>query len=84
MDNVTLIGLLAGALTTVAFFPQLHKAWTSKSTKDVSISMYIIFCAGIFLWLLYGIFIKSLPVILANAVTFVLAASILLLKIRYR
>jgi MtN3 and saliva related transmembrane protein len=84
MESVTLIGLMAGALTTIAFFPQLHKAWTSKSTKDVSISMYVIFCTGIFLWLIYGLMIDSLPVILANAVTFVLALSILVLKIKYR
>ncbi len=84
MDSVTIIGLMAGALTTVAFFPQLHKAWKSKSTKDVSISMYVIFCTGIFLWLVYGIMDHSLPVILANAVTLVLAVLILALKIKYR
>jgi MtN3 and saliva related transmembrane protein len=84
MEGVTIIGLLAGALTTVAFFPQLFKTWRTKSTKDVSLLMYAVFCAGILLWLIYGIFINSLPVILANAVTFVLALCILALKIRYR
>jgi len=84
MDNATILGLLAGACTTIAFFPQLIKTWKSKSTKDVSLHMYIVFCIGIVLWLLYGLMIHSTPVIIANAVTLVIASMILLMKIRYR
>ena len=68
----------------LAFFPQFIQAWRSKSVKDVSLAMYIIFCLGISLWLIYGFLVNSLPVILANVVTLSMAAAILYLKIRYR
>ena len=84
MDSVTYLGLLAGTLTTIAFVPQLLKTWKSRSAEDVSLGMLITFCTGVFLWLLYGFFIQSLPVILANAVTLLLAGTILVLKIKYR
>jgi MtN3 and saliva related transmembrane protein len=84
MDMPTLIGLLAGALTTVAFVPQVVKVYRSRSTGDISLSMYLIITTGYVLWLLYGILIASMPVILANIVTLVLAFTILVLKVRYR
>ncbi len=84
MDNVTLLGLVAGTLTTIAFVPQFLKTWKSKSAQDVSLGMLVIFCTGVFLWLLYGIFLGALPIILANAVTLVLTGAILFLKVRYR
>lgn len=83
MDAVTLLGLAAAALTTAAFLPQLLKTWRSKSAKDVSLSMLITFSIGVFLWLIYGVCIQSLPVILANLITFVLSSINLILKIRY-
>jgi len=83
MDNVTILGLTAGTLTTVAFIPQLAKAWQSKSTGDLSWGMVIIFSTGVLLWLIYGIWIDSLPVILANAVTLLFQAGIIALKMKY-
>ena len=77
------IGFLAGALTTIAFVPQALKMYTSKSGKDVSARMLLIFSAGVMLWLVYGIMIGSLPVILANVVTLILSAAIIALKVRY-
>jgi len=84
MDNTTLLGLVAGSLTTAAFFPQFLKAWKSRSTKDVSLLMYVIISTGVLLWLIYGLIIGSLPVIAANAVTLLIAGAILILKIRFR
>ncbi|MCX6834278.1 MAG: SemiSWEET transporter [candidate division Zixibacteria bacterium] len=84
MTLTTLLGLIAGACTTFAFLPQLLKIWKSKSTHDISLWMYVVICTGILLWLIYGILIVSVPVILANAVTLVIAAMILILKIKYR
>jgi MtN3 and saliva related transmembrane protein len=83
MDWIMLVGLLAGTLTTIAFFPQLAKTWKSKSARDMSMGMLVTFCTGVFLWLIYGLLIHSLPVILANVVTFLLAGAILALKIKH-
>ncbi|MDP8966742.1 MAG: SemiSWEET transporter [Cyanobacteriota bacterium] len=83
-ELIDLLGLIAGTLTTIAFLPQLYKTWKSKSAQDVSLVMMITFCTGLFLWLLYGLAIHAMPVIVANAVTLILALMILVLKIRYR
>lgn len=83
MDFVNLLGLLAGTLTTIAFLPQVLKTWKSKSAKDISLGMFLCFSTGVFFWLIYGIFIQSFPVIAANAVTFVLAFTILVFKFKY-
>ena len=84
MNGVSLIGYLAASLTTVAFVPQVVRAWRTRSTHDVSLSMFVMLNAGIFLWLIYGVLIHDLPLIAANLITGVLAASILYLKIRYK
>ncbi len=78
-----MLGLTAGTLTTLAFIPQLSKAWTSKSTGDLSWGMVLTFTIGVLLWLIYGIWIDSLPVILANAVTLLFQIGIISLKIKY-
>jgi MtN3 and saliva related transmembrane protein len=83
MDFITLLGLLAGTLTTISFVPQLLKTWRTKSAKDMSLPMLISFCLGVFLWLVYGILLPSTPVIVANFITLILALMILGLKLRY-
>ncbi|HKL16640.1 MAG TPA: SemiSWEET transporter, partial [Balneolaceae bacterium] len=64
MDSFTIIGLAAGFCTTLAFLPQALKTWRSKSAKDLSLGMYLIFCTGVALWLTYGILISDLPIII--------------------
>ena len=78
------IGLVAGLLTTTAFIPQVLKIYRTKSGKDISARMYSILSTGMVLWLIYGFFMRSLPLILSNAVTLILALAIIALKIRYR
>jgi MtN3 and saliva related transmembrane protein len=80
---IEILGLIAGTLTTISFVPQLIKIVKSKSAKDVSLIMFLIFVVGIFLWLVYGILTKTLAIIVANSVTLILALSILFLKIKY-
>ncbi|MEH2248330.1 SemiSWEET transporter [Nostoc sp.] len=84
MDFLTIIGLAAATLTTTAFLPQMFKTWQTKSAKDVSLIALITFIIGVFLWLIYGIYLQSLPIILANSVTLFFNLIILWLKIKYR
>ncbi len=79
-----IIGWLAAFLTTFSFVPQAIKVYKSKSTKDISLYMFLIFTIGVLSWLIYGIIISNLPVILANAVTLVLSLFILIYKLRYK
>ncbi len=80
LTSMDILGLIAGTLTTIAFVPQLIKVWNSKSAKDISYSMFILFVIGIVLWEIYGWGIHSLPVILFNVITFILGVAILVLK----
>ncbi|WKZ58734.1 MAG: SemiSWEET transporter [Cyclobacteriaceae bacterium] len=84
MNTIQLLGLLAGSCTTAAFIPQVVKTWKSRSAKDLSLGMFSIFCAGVVLWLIYGLLIMDIPVIIANMVTLVLASFLLFLKLRWK
>jgi len=80
---VEVVGTVAAVLTTSSFLPQAWKTWRSRSAGDLSYAMLGAFSLGLFLWLLYGIFLDSWPIIVANAVTLALNLFILGLKIRY-
>ena len=84
MDSVTLIGFAAATLTTVSFVPQVIRAWRSRSTRDISLPMFLVMALGIMLWLIYGAMIGNLPLIIANVVTLILVLMILFFKLRYK
>lgn len=78
-----LVGLGAGMLTTLAFLPQAIKAYTTRSTRDLSLPTFLLLCTGIALWLCYGLMLGDVPLVAANAVTLVFALVILWVKIRH-
>jgi MtN3 and saliva related transmembrane protein len=84
IDPVEILGLVAGVLTTAAYVPQVLKTWRLKSAGDISMVMISLTSGGIFLWCLYGLYIGSLPVMIANFITFILTLTVLIMKIRYR
>ena len=77
--DVEIIGFIAALLTTSAFVPQVLKVWKSKSTKGVSVSMYLVMLLGVFLWGVYGYIIESRSIMIANTVTGFLQLMILVL-----
>ncbi len=79
---LNLLGFSAAVLTTTAFVPQVVKVVKTKSTKDISLLMYLLFTAGVALWLIYGFAISSLPVIVANAITLLLSIVIIVYKLK--
>ena len=80
---VPVIGYAAGALTTLSFLPQVIKVFRTKSADDLSLGMFIAFCLGVFLWLLYGLVLGSWPIIVTNFATLILSSAILFLKLLY-
>lgn len=84
MDRIILVGTIAAICTTISFLPQVIKIYRTKHVRDLSLSMYILFSFGVLCWLFYGILLKSIPVIVANAITLVLSIYILLMKIKYQ
>ena len=51
------IGFLAGLLSTIAFIPQVIKAFKTKKTNDISLTTNILLLFAIILWIIYGIFL---------------------------
>jgi MtN3 and saliva related transmembrane protein len=84
IDPVTVLGLVAGAFTTAAFVPQVLRTWRLKSARDLSLAMISLNSTGIFLWLIYGLYVRSLPIIVANLFTFILISTVLILALKYR
>ncbi len=82
MFHPEVLGYIAAFLTTAAFFPQTIKTIRTRDTKSISLAMYVMFTSGIALWLIYGLLVESMPLIFANSITFVLALTILILKLR--
>lgn len=78
----TCIGAIAAMCTTVAFVPQVLQSWRTRDLSGISLPMYSIFTTGVVLWLAYGWLIRDWPVIIANAVTAMLAGTVLLLKLK--
>jgi len=84
MEIANWIGFVAGTLTTIAFLPQLERTWRTKSADDMSLAMLLTFTTGVFLWLIYGLYLMAWPIIATNAITFVLTLAILVLKVKYQ
>jgi MtN3 and saliva related transmembrane protein len=82
MSNATALGYVAGLLTTLAFLPQVIKAWRTQSTEDLSWIMLCFFSCGVSLWIVYGIMLEEPPIILFNAIT--LGLTLVLATIKFR
>jgi MtN3 and saliva related transmembrane protein len=80
---VTVIGTVAGTLTTAAYLPQVVKVWRSRSAGDISLPMYIMMVTGASLWVIYGVMLWAWPVIMANGVSLFFLIPILIFKLRY-
>ncbi len=80
---IDFLGYVAATITTIAFLPQIIKTIKTKSAKDVSMGMFVLFTTGVFLWIIYGILTKTYPVLIANAVIFCLSVTQIILKIYY-
>jgi MtN3 and saliva related transmembrane protein len=83
VQQVTILGFVAAFLTTAAFLPQVIHTIRTRSTHDISLRMYVMYSTGLFLWTVYGWMIHDMPLLISNAFTFLLAATILSLKLRH-
>jgi len=81
--NAHWIGALASVLTTISFIPQVWRVWKTRSARDLSLPMYLIFTTGVALWLVYGVMLGSWPIIVGNAITVVLAGIVLAMKLKF-
>ena len=83
MLTADLVGYLAACCTTGAYVPQVLRVVRTRSTRDISLKMFLVLITGLGLWLTYGIVQGQIPIILANGITLLLAGTILCFKLKY-
>lgn len=76
------IGLLAAGLTSLAYIPQLYKAWPRGATGDISLNTLIVLWLGLLLWVVYGLLKPDWVIVVANAIALALVGAVLVCKIR--
>lgn len=76
-----IIGFIAAFITTVAFLPQTIKTIFTRKTEGISLIMYVMFSSGVFLWIIYALYIQNLAILLANIFTFIFSALITSIKL---
>jgi MtN3 and saliva related transmembrane protein len=84
MPELELIGYVAALCTTASFLPQAWLTFRTRDVRGISLGMYSVFTLGVSLWLVYGAMLRAWPIVIANAVTLVLACAILAMKLRFR
>jgi MtN3 and saliva related transmembrane protein len=80
--SITLLGVLAGILTSCSFIPQAYKVIKTKRTHDISLPMYCLCTIGVLLWIVYGILIQDIAIVLTNVITIVPTFIILILTVK--
>jgi MtN3 and saliva related transmembrane protein len=83
MNKIDILGLIATALTTSCFVPQVVATWRTRDVSGISLWSYVILTAGVGMWLTYGLLKSDGPLILANGVMLALVSAITVMKIRF-
>ena len=83
ITTIEIVGFFAATLTTSAFVPQVYKTWKTKDVKGISLTMFLVMFAGIILWLIYGYYIQSLSMVIANVITALLVFLLIIFRINY-
>lgn len=81
--SIELIGFAAATLTTLCWVPQAVQTIRTRDTRAISLWTQGLLALGVMLWLCYGVFLASWPLISANGVTLCLVLIILTMKLRY-
>ena len=84
MNNTTIIGLIACLLTTGAFLPKILKTIKTKETKDISLSMYVIYNIGVCVWFVYGFMIGETAILVGNTFSLIFGLIMLIMKLKYK
>ena len=81
--NPTVIGTIAGVLTSLAAIPQVIKTLKSRHVRDISIWQPLLITIGVALWMIYGILIRDMPLIISNVIPLICNALLTAMKISY-
>ena len=83
MNTIEIFGSIGATCTTLSFIPQVLQIWKTRSAKDVSLPMYVMFIIGVACWLVYGLMLNAWPIIIANIITFTLTLAVIMMKLSW-
>ena len=83
IDYITVVGLMAGGLSIIAYIPQVWKTYTTKRAKDLSMKWLILTLTSSVLWFTYGVLTNAMPLILTSCLTALMNTSLILMKSKY-
>jgi MtN3 and saliva related transmembrane protein len=84
MKTVTLIGFIAGIVSSVGFIPQVIKGFVTKKVDDVALWQPILLSIGMVLWFIYGYILKDMPIMAANFIAITCNILVIAQKFIYR
>jgi MtN3 and saliva related transmembrane protein len=82
MDMIDTLGMMAGIISSIALLPQAMKVKRTQSTSAISASMYMLYCLGLVLWGVYAWMIRSLPLLITEIISGIMAGYILFMKFK--
>ena len=81
---MSVLGVLAGILTTGCWLPQLVRSWRTRSVGDISWGYLLVLASGVALWVVYGAAQRDLPIVLTNTATGAALVTLAVMKLRYQ
>lgn len=80
----TIIGIVAGVLTSTSAIPQLVKTFKERKADEISTVMFLVLFTGTSLWSYYGMLREDWPIILTNAFSSLVSITMLIMKFKFR
>jgi len=79
---ITALGMLGTALSTLSLLPQVVHTWRTRSAADISATWLVVALISMLVWISYGSLVEAPAIVWANALTFVQAGYILVVKLQ--
>lgn len=83
LDATEALGLLAGAIGSLAFAPQAIKILREKRAEDVSLATFAMVLTGASLWAVYGFWRGAPSLVIWNLVAVGLSGAVVIGKLRW-
>ena len=84
IDLLQIVGLVASVASMIGFLPQVIKTFRTKSAKDLSIWMVLVFMIASFSWTIYGFWKNDIFIIMTNVIIFFLDLTLFAMVLKFK
>ena len=84
MKNIDILGYVGTFILGVTMLPQVFKTFSEKKANDLSLSYLMLQLSANIIFILYGYFLNSLPVMISNGIVLSCSSSLIYAKFRYK